>query len=127
MPIRSWPIDQGQFTRITLVSSEPKLAYDNGATTNIQQTSKDGTQHKWTVEAVFGQPSPFQEGRTDSELMAVTITTPVNAPDPAADLVGEIRFVGLTAGAAPPESTDSGRIRGGKIFLQATGVRPAKH
>lgn len=95
------------------------------AATGVQQTSKDGSARKWTVQAVFSQPSRFDSTRTESEVKDVTITS---ADDPGAGLDGgEIRFVGLAAGAMAPEQSEStGRIRGGRIFLSAEGVQPVQ-
>lgn len=118
MPINSAPVDQAAFTRLMLVSIEPKTDRDTG----VQFTSKDGSERKWTVSAVVSMPSRFDPARTDSDVLAVTVTS---AADPA-DHVAEgdsILFDNLTVGVMAPEHGDGGRIRGGKLFWQASGVR----
>jgi hypothetical protein len=128
VPINSWPVDQSAFTRITFVLCEPKMAAEVGPDgvrrpTGVQQTSADGLMRKWNVQAVFSQPSRFDSARTESEVKDVTVTS---VEDPGASVNGgDIRFVGLAAGAMAPEQSESGRIRGGKIFLSATGVQSA--
>ena len=117
MPINSVPVDQGAFTRLMLVAIEPKADRETGA----QYTSKDGTERKWTVQVVASMPSRFDAGRTDSEVLAVTVT----CPDDPRDSVSEgdpVRFDGLTVGVMAPEKTENDRIRGGKLFWGATGV-----
>lgn len=130
MPINSWPIDQSAFKRITFVQCEPKMAMErdsqgNMTNTGVQQTTKDGSARKWTLQAVFSQVSRFDSSRTESEVKDITITA---ADDPGQGLDGgEIRFVGLAVGAMAPEQTDTpGRIRGGRIFLSAEGVQPVQ-
>jgi hypothetical protein len=119
VPIRSWPIDQEQFSHITFVLCEPRVDRDTGT----QYTNKDGTLLKWNVQAVFSRPSQFDQARTESEVKDVSVMA---AEDPSRELAGEIRFIDLTAGAMDPEKTEEGRIRGGRIFLQANGVVPAR-
>ena len=69
-----------------------------------------------------GMPSRFDVSRTDSEVLAVTVTC---SEDPR-EYVTEgdpVEFDGFTVGVMPPESGENGRIRGGKLFWQASGVR----
>lgn len=118
VPINSVPVDQEAFTRLMLVSIEPKVDRDTG----VQFTSKDGSERKWTVQVVASLPSRWDSGRTESEVLAVTLTS---AGDPAAQVQegDKVWFDGLTVGVMPPEkSEDTGRIRGGKLFWQATGI-----
>jgi hypothetical protein len=105
-----------------LVSIEPRLDRETG----IQFTNKDGTERKWTVQVVASLPSRWDEGRTESEVLAVTVTC---KDDPTAHIAegDQVRFANLTVGVMPPEKNEAtGRIRGGKLFWQATGVRAAK-
>jgi hypothetical protein len=119
VPIRDWPIDQEQFTHITFVLCEPRVDRESGT----QYTNHDGTLLKWNVQAVFSRPSRFDSARTESEVKDVTVLA---AEDPSRELAGEIRFIALTNGAMAPEKDESGRVRGGRIFLQADGVVPAR-
>ena len=109
-----------------LVTIEPRTDRDTG----VQFTSKDGTERKWTVQVVASLPSRWDSGRTDSEVLSVTVTC---ADDPTGKVAeGDmVEFKELTVGVMPPErNEDTGRIRGGKLFWQAAGVRskvPAAH
>lgn len=119
MPINSAPVDQSAFTRLMLVEIAPRADRETG----VQLTNRDGTERKWTVQVVASLPSRWEAGRSDSDVLQVTVTC---ADDPTA-LVAEgdlVRFDNLTVGVMPPEQGESGRIRGGKLFWQASGVRP---
>jgi hypothetical protein len=118
VPINSVPVDQSAFTRLMLVEVAPKTDRDTGQ----QVTTKDGLQRKWTVQCVASMPSRWEAGRNDSDVLQVTVTC---ADDPTM-LVAEgdlLVFEGLTAGVMSPEAGDNGRIRGGKLFWSASGVR----
>jgi hypothetical protein len=118
VPINSAPVDQAAFTRLMLVSIEPKTDRETG----VQFTSKDGSQRKWTVSVVASMPSRFDPARTDSEVLAVTVTS---TEDPSGYVAeGEqVLFEDLTVGVMAPEHGEGGRIRGGRLFWQASGVR----
>jgi hypothetical protein len=101
-----------------LVEIAPKADRETG----VQFTTKDGTERKWTAQVVASLPSRWEAGRTDSEVLSVTVTC---ADDPTA-MVAEgdmVVFDNLTVGVMPPEAGEGGRIRGGKLFWQATGIR----
>jgi hypothetical protein len=118
MAINSAPVDQAAFTRLMLVEIAPKADRETG----VQFTTKDGTERKWTAQVVASLPSRWEAGRTDSEVLSVTVTC---ADDPTA-MVAEgdmVVFDNLTVGVMPPEAGEGGRIRGGKLFWQATGIR----
>jgi hypothetical protein len=120
MPLNSRPVDQAAFTRVMLVSIEPRLDRETG----VQFTSKDGTERKWTVQVVASLPSRWDAGRTDSEVLSVTVTC---KEDPTQQIAegDQVQFANWTVGVMDPVQGESGRIRGGKLFDQATGVRPA--
>ena len=101
-----------------LVTIEPKADRETG----VQFTSKDGTERKWTVQVVASLPSRWDAGRTESEVLPVTVTC---ADDPTARVSegDQVVFDGLTVGVMPPEAGEGGRIRGGRLFWQASGVR----
>jgi hypothetical protein len=119
VPIQNVPVDQAAFTRFMLVSLEPKTDRDTG----VQFTSKDGTERKWTVQVVASLPSRWDVGRTESEVLSVTLTC---AEDPSAQVMegDKVWLDGLSVGVMPPEKNeDTGRIRGGKLFWGAVGIR----
>lgn len=97
---------------------EPKTDRETGA----QYTSRDGAERKWTVQVAVSLPSRFDASRTDSEVLSVTVTC---ADDPR-DYLQEgdpVVFENFTVGVMPPEKGEGDRIRGGKLFWQASGVR----
>ncbi len=119
MPINSVPVDQAAFTRLMLVSLEPKTDRDTG----VQFTSKDGAERKWVVQVVASLPSRWDVGRSESEVLSVTLTC---AEDPSVQVMegDKVWFDGLSVGVMPPEKNeDTGRIRGGKLFWGAVGIR----
>jgi hypothetical protein len=119
VPINSAPVDQNAFTRLMLVSLQPRTDRETG----VQLTNKDGTERKWTCEVVASKPSQWDASRIESDVLAVTVTC---ADDPTGK-VGEgemVWFTGLTVGVMAPEAVEgSSRIRGGKLFWQASGVQ----
>ena len=119
MPITSAPIDQTAFTRLMLVSITPRTDRDTG----VQLTNRDGTERKWTVEVVASLPSRCDSTRNDTEVLAVTVTT---ADDPTGKVAegDQVWFSDFTVGVMAPEAVEgSTRIRGGKLFWQASGVQ----
>ena len=89
---------------------------------NAEDTLGDPDWHRMCRLALRDILAAFDAARTDSEVLAVTVTC---ADDPR-DYMHEgdpVQFAGFTVGVMPPEATDTGRIRGGKLFWQASGVR----
>jgi hypothetical protein len=128
VPINSVPVDQSAFSRMMVVSIEPRMAFEfdqvtrKRRDTGIQATSSDGLEKKWTVQVVISMPSRF-DSRTQSEVVPVTVTC---AEDPSAQVMEGDRawFDNLTVGVMNPEQDpESGRITGGRLFWQATAVR----
>lgn len=118
MAITSAPVDQAAFTRMMLVTIEPKTDRDTG----VQYTNKDGTERKWTVQVVVSLPNRFDPARTDSEVLSVTVQC---ADDPSLSVSegDPVRFDSLSVGVMAPEQGEGGRIKGGRLFWQASGVR----
>jgi hypothetical protein len=100
-----------------VVSVEPKVDRDTG----VQFTSKDGSERKWTVQVVASLPSRWDAGRSESEVLSVTLTS---AEDPLVEEGDRVWFDNLSVGVMPPEKNeDTGRIRGGKLFWGASGIQ----
>jgi hypothetical protein len=118
VPIQNVPVDQAAFIKFMVVSVEPKTDRDSG----VQFTSKDGAEKKWTVQVVAQIPSRWDSGRTESEVLSVTVTC---AEDPSVEVAegDKVFFDNLTVGVMAPERGEGDRIRGGKLFFGATGVR----
>jgi hypothetical protein len=112
-----------------VVSIGPRMAMEwdqatkKSRSTGIQATSPDGSERKWTVETVMSMPSRFDASRSESEVVQVTVQT---ADDPAGYVAegDQVVFDSLTVGVmAPEQDKESNRIRGGRLFWQASGVR----
>lgn len=119
MPIQNVPVDQAAFIKLLVISIEPKVDRETG----VQFTSKDGSERKWAVSVAAQLPSRWESGRTDSEILSVTLTS-AGDPSQMVEEGDKVWFDNLTVGVMNPEQDkESGRIRGGKLFWQATGVR----
>jgi hypothetical protein len=114
----SAPVDPARFTALVFMGCEPKLDRETGQ----QHTTKDGFSRKWTVNISAAKPSPYDSARTEVDALAVTVTSEV---DPADGLVmgTPVTLDGFTVGVMAPEAGEGGKIRGGRLFWSATGVR----
>jgi hypothetical protein len=121
------PVDQSKFTRIMVVTIEPKMALaqdEEGGwyETDIQATSRDGDEKQWNVQAVFSQPSKYGS-RLDTAVYTVTIT----GPDPSSQVMeGErVEFDNLTVSVSDPTMNRDkpGRVKGGRVNWEADSVR----
>jgi hypothetical protein len=95
-----------------------------GAKTKFGSMEQDISQtgeRKWSVEAAVTFHSNGMKAA--SEVISVTITGP--ATDPAASIApgSPVEFEGFRIGFSAPERAGD-RIRGGKPWFQASGVRP---
>jgi hypothetical protein len=111
-------VDQpATFAAQLLMSSGRKVKY---GTQGEVATNAAGVP-QWTCEvAVSYRTAPGE--RAVSEVISVTLT---RADDPFTGIHSgaAIQFDGLRAGLSAPESTESGRIRGGRLWWQADGLR----
>jgi hypothetical protein len=111
-------VDQpATFAAQLLMSSGRKVKY---GTQGEVATNAQGVP-QWTCEvAVTYRTGPGE--RSQSEVLTVTLT---RADDPFTGIHpgAAIQFDGLRAGLSAPESTESGRIRGGRLWWQADGLR----
>src|SRR5258708_15206578 len=101
-----------------VVSMEPKSDRETG----VQFTNKEGTEKKWTVQVVASLPSRWDAGRTESEVLSVTVTCADDPNQHAAEGEPAV-FRDLTVGVMPPEHIgESNRIRGGKLFRHTSRI-----
>jgi hypothetical protein len=114
----SAPVDLARFTALVFMGGEPKLDRETG----IQQTTKDGFAKKWTVRISAAKPSPYDSARTEVDTLLVTVTSEVDPADGLA-LGTPVTLDGFTVGVMAPEAGEGGKIRGGRLFWSATGVR----
>jgi hypothetical protein len=105
------------FSSAFLMSAGAKTKFGS----NEQDISQTG-ERKWSVEAAVTFHSNGM--KASSEVISVTITGP--ASDPAASIPpgSPVEFEGFRIGFSAPERAGD-RIRGGKPWFQASGVRPA--
>lgn len=117
----TYVIDSGKtFTQLLLMSSGAKTKFGS----QDQDVSANG-EKKWAVEcAATYRTEPGR--RPVSEVITVTVTGP--ASDPAEGIApgSPVVLDGLRVGISAPESGESGRIRGGRPWFQADGLRQAQ-
>ena len=107
------------FTTCMLVNAGPKPKF--GAA-DQQETNAQGTP-KWLLEVAvtFAPGAPGMPAI--SELISVTVTAPHN-PVEGVPAGTPITFDSLRAGLNVPEHGQNGRIKGGKLWYTAIGIRP---
>lgn len=109
------------FKNAVLVNSGPKPKF--GGSPGEQETNAAGVR-KWIVQVAVTF-TPTTPGLPEiSELIAVTITDHANPGEGLAPGTA-IVLDGLRVGINPPERTDKGGIKGGKLWYTATGLRSA--
>jgi hypothetical protein len=118
MAITSAPVDPARFSGLMFMSCAPKLDPE----TQIQHTTKDGSSRKWTVTVAATKPATYDPTRQENDVLAVTVTS---VDDPADGLVmgTPVTFTDFSVGVMAPEAGEGGKIRGGRLFWSANGVR----
>lgn len=122
MAITSAPVDPARFTGLMYMGCEPKLDRETG----LQHTTKDGFAKKWTVTVAATKPTSYDPTRQESDVLAITVTSEL---DPGTDLVmgTPVTLDDFSVGVMAPEAGDNGKIRGGRLFWSASGVRAKVH
>lgn len=108
------------FTAALLMASAPKMKFG----TTEQDITANG-ERKWEVQAAVTFTS--EPGmRPVSEVITVTVA---GGTDPAAQIPpgSPIAFERFRVGFSAPERGQNDRIRGGKPWYQAAGVRSVQH
>lgn len=106
------------FTSAVLISVGPKPKF--GGAVNQQETSADGTP-KWVAEVAVTFTPTVAGMRAQSELITITVTDrqqPALGLNPGTPVFPD----GLRVGLNPPELRDE-KLRGGKLWYTATGLR----
>jgi hypothetical protein len=101
-----------------LMGCMPKLRYG----TTDQDVSANG-ERKWECQAAVTFQPAAPGMRPVSEVISVTITGPATNPGEHLAPGSPVVFDGFKVGWSAPETGESGRIRGGKPWYQATGLR----
>jgi hypothetical protein len=113
---------QGTFSAPPIVMAVvPRLAFG----TEVQEVNKTTGEAKWTVQAAVSY-IPQNGMKAVAEVIEVTIT----GGDPRSIQPGtSVEFAELRCGVSSPEKRDNGRVVGGKLWFQASAVRPtaARH
>jgi hypothetical protein len=116
----TYMIDNGRtFATMILMSSGPRLKFGSASE---QEVSAQG-EKKWVSEVAVTHHPAFAGSRPVSEVISVVITGP--ASDPGAQIApgSPVEFPDLRLGIMAPEQGDTGRIRGGKPYFMASGIR----
>jgi hypothetical protein len=112
---------QNTFETALLMSSAPKPKF--GASTGEISTNAAGVpQYQLFVAVTY---LPGATGRKISEVITLTVAA---QHDPAKDIAPgtPVMFDALRCGVSEPEARENGKgVRGGKIWFQANGIRPA--
>lgn len=118
MPITSAPVDPARFTALLFMACEPKLDRETGS----QHTTKDGSSRKWTVVVAATKPASYDRDRLESDTLSVTVTS-VDDPAEGLPMGVPVTLTDFSVGVMAPEAGEGGKIRGGRLFWSATGVR----
>jgi len=107
------------FSVLIFMGVEPKADFNTGE----HQRNAAGVL-KWGV-SIAAQTIPFNGQRPSAETLSVTIAA---QKDPAEGLTpgSPVELADLRAGVMDPESRGDGKIRGGRLFWQASAIRPVK-
>jgi hypothetical protein len=119
MAITYVPVDPARFSALIFMGCEPKLDRETGN----QHTNKDGTARKWIVFASAMQPAGFDPSQSETGTLQVTVTA-VDEPANGLAVGALVTFDDMRAGTMKAQRDEStGRLSGGNLFWQATGVR----
>jgi hypothetical protein len=107
------------FATALLMSCAPRIEFGGTA----QDRTATGLP-KWSAEVAVTFLAEPGAARVTSEVISVTIAA---EQDPAAGIAPGtvITFDDLRLGISAPEARDNGRVRGGRPWFQAGGIRPA--
>jgi hypothetical protein len=115
---------QGTFSAPPIVMAVvPRLAFG----TDVQEVNKTTGEAKWTVQAAVSY-IPQNGMKAVAEVIEVTVT----GGDPTSVLPGtSVEFADLRCGISAPEQRQNKdgngtRVVGGKLWFQASAVRPVK-
>jgi len=107
------------FSKCILMGVTAKLDFDDP---NRQATDANG-QLKWEAECAVTFTPDRPGARVMSELIRVTLT---GDTDPGAGIPeGPCVLDGLRVGVSAPEARTDGRVRGGRFWFSAVGIRSA--
>jgi hypothetical protein len=105
-----------------LMGCTPKLKYG----TTEQDVSATG-ERKWEAQAAVTFHPAAPGMRPVSEVISVTITGPAANPGEHIQSGSPVEFDGFRVGWTAPEARENGRVRGGKPWFQASGLRSSLH
>ena len=109
------------FSTMILMSSGPRLKF--GSATE-QEVSAAG-EKKWTADVAVTHHPAAPGMRAISEVISVVITGPPSDPGASIPQGSPVEFPDLRLGIMAPEQGETGRIRGGKPYFMASGIRAA--
>ena len=97
-----------------VMSAGPKLKFGS----DQQDITRNG-ERKWSVQVAVTYFADYGM-RAQAEVIEVGLVG--EAPDVRPGM--PVQFDRLRAGVSAPEKTDEGRVRGGRLYWSADGVRP---
>jgi hypothetical protein len=104
-----------------LMGAAPRMKF---GTVDTQDSNADGVP-KWDIQAAVTYRPTFDGQRLQSEVLSVTVTS-INDPADGIPVPSAVVFEQLRVGSMPPElNRETDRIRGGRLFYTAQGVRVA--
>ena len=104
-----------------LMGCLPKVKYGSEG----QQDVSANGERKWEAQAAVTFHPAAPGMRPVSEVISVTITGPATNPGDHITPGTPVTFDGFRVGWSAPEASDTGRIKGGKPWYQASGLRQA--
>jgi hypothetical protein len=112
----TYAIDTAQtFTACMLMATGPRLKFGSSE----QDVSAAG-EKKWEVQAAVSF-IPEYGMKAQSDILSVTVTG--TDPGQGINPGSPIELVNLRVGIVAPEKADNGKVRGGKPYWQASGIR----
>lgn len=106
---------QSTFATPPLVMSVgPRLKFG----TDVQDVTRDG-EKKWSCQVAVTYFADYGM-RAQAEVIEVGLIGEVPTVQPGQP----VQFDRLRCGVSAPEKTDQGRVRGGRLYWSADGVRP---
>jgi len=114
-------VDPATFSAAIVMATGPKTVFGAG---NVQDKNAAGVL-KWTANVAVTY-SPDGTGiAPPSEVLSVTITSSED-PGTSCPPGTPVAFDQLRAGVSAPEKRDDGRVRGGRLYWMAAGIKPAQ-
>lgn len=114
-------VDQASFSTAIVMATSPKTVFGAG---NVQDKNAAGVL-KWTANVAVTFAPDGTGIAPGSEVINVTIASNED-PGVSCPPGTTVAFDQLRAGTTPPEVREGGRVRGGRLWFSAAGIKPAQ-